>query len=327
MSSRNIFICYRRDDAEGYAGRIYDRLVARFPGRIFRDVDHINPGANFVTVIQERIGACHVLLAIIGRDWLTITEASTKRRRLDLPNDYVRNEIATALQRNIVVIPVLVRGATMPSGEQLPPDIAALSTRSAIEITETDFDHDVRRLIAAIEYALGETQHAPPVARTTNTRRNTCLITGILGAIAAVIVSFLVILGIIGSGLESNPTPTPEVAEAPGSTYRPKEAGATQFNPARSWRVQVEGQPEFQLDMDLPLPNHYQASNELFRSEGTWSYTSPYLRLEGYIQYRGKERQPYAGTVKIDAWDGSRFVGTVTDTEASGSRRVSFKPN
>jgi len=329
MSSRNIFICYRRDDAAGYAGRIYDRLVARFPGRIFRDVEQINPGTNFITVIQERIGACHVLLAIIGRDWLTITEESTKRRRLDLPKDFVRNEIATALQRNIVVIPVLVRGASMPSEEQLPPDIAALSTRSAIEITETDFDHDVRRLITAIEYALGETETVPPVARTSNGGRHTCLIIGILGAIAAVIVGFVVILVIIGSGPEPNPTPTPDVAYSPGPTYRPTgepPSGTPQFDPAGSWKVQVEGQPEFELEMDLPLPNRYIASNELLLSEGTWSYTQPYLRLEGYIRYSGMQEKRYAGEVTIEHWDGSRFVGTVTDTEYQGRRRVSFEP-
>jgi hypothetical protein len=201
-----------------------------------------------------------------------------------------------------------------------------LSTRNAIEITETDFDHDVRRLVAAIEYALGERQYEPPVARTSNAGRNTCLVIGIVGAIAAVIVGVVVILAIMGSGLESNPTP--EVAYSPKPTYSPTgepPSGAPQFDPAGSWTVQVEGQPEFEFDMDLP--NRYHASNDLFVSEGKWTYTQPYLRLQGYIRYSGMQPKRYDGEVTIERWEGSRFVGVVTDTEYSARRKVSFKPN
>src|SRR5688572_4555799 len=150
MSAKNIFICYRRDDAEGYAGRLYDRLNARFPRRVFMDVTGISPGADFTRVISDTVGSCHVLIAIIGRHWATMKDAA-ERRRLDLADDYVRHEIGTALRRNITVIPVLVRGAQMPSREVLPPDLAPLSTRNALEVTDGDFDHDVQRLIEVLE--------------------------------------------------------------------------------------------------------------------------------------------------------------------------------
>jgi len=146
MSAKNIFICYRRDDAEGYAGRLFDRLNYRFPRRVFMDVTGIRPGANFSRVIQETVGSCHVLIAIIGRQWITLKDLATNRPRLELANDYVRHEIATALSRNITVIPVLVRGAEMPSSALLPPDVAPLSLRNALEITDSDFDHDAQRL-------------------------------------------------------------------------------------------------------------------------------------------------------------------------------------
>src|SRR6266850_1945219 len=100
MIMKNVFICYRRDDADGYAGRIYDRLNSRFPGRIFMDVTGIGPGADFTRVIQDRVGACHALIAVIGREWLMMADEHS-RRRLFLENDYVRHEIATALSRNI----------------------------------------------------------------------------------------------------------------------------------------------------------------------------------------------------------------------------------
>ena len=90
MIVKNIFICYRRDDAEGYAGRIFDRLNMRFPNRIFMDVTGISPGADFTRVIQERVGACHALIAIIGKSWLMMADEAS-RRRLFRDDDYVRH--------------------------------------------------------------------------------------------------------------------------------------------------------------------------------------------------------------------------------------------
>jgi TIR domain len=196
MSAKNIFICYRRDDSEGYAGRLYDRLVSRFPGHVFMDVTGISPGADFLRVIQDRVGSCHILIAIIGRQWATVTDASN-RRRLDLPDDYVRHEIATALSRNITVIPVLVRGAEMPARELLPPDLAGLSTRHALQLTDDAFDYQVHRLIEILEVG-GEPRPVPrpPIPR----RRSGCLVFAILGIIAiVVIVVVLFVLGVLSN--------------------------------------------------------------------------------------------------------------------------------
>jgi TIR domain len=197
MSPKNIFICYRRDDAGGYAGRLFDRLNYRFPTRVFMDVTGIRPGADFSRVIQDTVGSCHVLIAIIGRQWITLTDGVTNQRRLDLANDYVRHEIATALSRNITVIPVLVRGAEMPSSELLPPDLAPLSLRNALEITDGDFDHDAQRLVEAVEIACGEPRPIPRAAIQPR-RKNSCLVFT-LGAIVAVgvVVFFLVGLALL----------------------------------------------------------------------------------------------------------------------------------
>ncbi|HEX8071631.1 MAG TPA: toll/interleukin-1 receptor domain-containing protein [Pyrinomonadaceae bacterium] len=114
-----IFISYRRDDTAGHAGRLYDGLSARFgDDLIFMDIDQLEPGEDFVQVIEEAVGSCEILIALIGRSWLTNYDAAG--RRLDNPNDFVRLEIATALARNIRVIPILVQGAQMPRPEDLP---------------------------------------------------------------------------------------------------------------------------------------------------------------------------------------------------------------
>lgn len=155
MSEGNIFISYRREDTSGHAGRIYDRLHARFPGRVFRDVAGINLGEDFVVAIERHVGDCEVFIELIGDRWATVSDPAGKRR-LDDPDDFVRLELATALRRGVTVIPILVNGATMPAASSLPADIAAMTRRNALQITETDFDHDVERLIKRLETIFGK---------------------------------------------------------------------------------------------------------------------------------------------------------------------------
>jgi len=129
---RAIFISYRRDDAAGEAGRLFDDLTAKFgPELVFMDVAGIQPGRDFRKVIDENVASCGVLLAVIGRDWLQAKDESGQRR-LDDPSDFVRLETASALSRNVVVIPVLVRGAAMPRAEQLPEDMRELAFRNGV---------------------------------------------------------------------------------------------------------------------------------------------------------------------------------------------------
>src|SRR6202043_1240578 len=86
-------------------------------------------------------------------------------RRLDDEADYVRLELATALERSIRVIPVLVQGARMPRPEELPADIARLARRNAIELSDARWAYDVDRLSHTIEEVLrGLDLHASAAA-------------------------------------------------------------------------------------------------------------------------------------------------------------------
>jgi uncharacterized protein YecT (DUF1311 family) len=153
-----VFISYRREDSGGFAGRIYDRLTRSLgEENVFFDVDSIAPGVDFVDTLSDRLGRCDALVAVIGRTWLSITDANS-RRRLDDPNDYVRREIGAALERSVRVIPVLVDGATLPKDGDLPEGLAKLIRRQAVEISLTRFDSDVERLIEALS-ALEEDLH------------------------------------------------------------------------------------------------------------------------------------------------------------------------
>jgi len=152
--SGKVFISYRRADSEGYAGRLYDRLSSHFgKGKIFMDVDAIEPGVDFVKEIENAVNSCDVLLALIGPQWLTVSDSQGKLR-LEDPQDFVRIEIATALERGIRVIPALVQGAKIPQSAALPENLKSLARRNTIELSSSRFHADVDKIIQAIERAI-----------------------------------------------------------------------------------------------------------------------------------------------------------------------------
>ena len=161
MAARGgIFISYRRGDAAGHAGRLYDRLRDHFGDeRVFIDVEAIRPGVDFMARIEEAVAACEVLLTLVGRGWATAAHPDG-RRRLDDPADMVRLEIASALRRHVPVIPVLVGGAEMPRPEELPGPLLPLARHNATRIDDARFHDDADRLIAALDQLLS----AEPVA-------------------------------------------------------------------------------------------------------------------------------------------------------------------
>jgi len=156
-----VFISYRRDDSAGEAGRIQDRLEREFGhDLLFMDVDAIPLGMNFVRVLHEEVANCGVLLAVIGPNWLDLRDVNGNRR-LDDPNDFVRIEIAAALQRDIPVIPILLDGAKLPKAAQLPEDLEALALRQDLNVRHTSFQNDLDRLIRQLKARLGQAA-APP---------------------------------------------------------------------------------------------------------------------------------------------------------------------
>jgi hypothetical protein len=103
----------------GVAGRLFDYLAGRFSrDDLFMDVDAMKPGVDFAKQLDNQVSHCRVLLAVIGPHWLDAKD-KIGVRRLDNEKDYVRIELASALKRDIAVIPVLVDGATMPAAESL----------------------------------------------------------------------------------------------------------------------------------------------------------------------------------------------------------------
>jgi hypothetical protein len=200
----SIFISYRREDSGGHAGRLCDRLSARFGGdRVFMDIQDIRPGQNFATSIEETIATCDCVIAVIGPRWL-----ETVRARLQSGDDFVRHEIEAALRRRVLVIPVLVGGARMPPAADLPSALAEVSLLNAVEIRDERFDDDVE----ALETFLANTLHArrsPAVRRGAQGTRH------LRWAIPVVVV----VLAVGGYQMFRSSTPVagdPPVADTPG---------------------------------------------------------------------------------------------------------------
>lgn len=150
-----IFISYRREDSADVTGRIHDHLlqpVGRFlQENIFQDVDSIPFGIDFREHIEATMQNCDVVLVVIGPKWLSVTDSSGNLRLSD-PRDFVRIEVAVALQRGIPVIPLLVMNAKMPTSEDLPEAIRDLAYRNGIEIRrDPDFKGDMARLNTSLK--------------------------------------------------------------------------------------------------------------------------------------------------------------------------------
>ena len=150
-----IFVSYRREGAVGFTGRIKDELERRFGDvEVFRDVDDIAAGEDFVERLDRALQDCRVLIAVIGRSWLTVTNAEGTAR-LHESDDFVRREIGAALSGNVRVIPVLVNGARMPNEADLPDDLKLLARRQAHELTDSRWAYDIGQLGDRIQESLG----------------------------------------------------------------------------------------------------------------------------------------------------------------------------
>jgi formylglycine-generating enzyme required for sulfatase activity len=162
-----IFISYRRDDAAGDARGICDGLVTRF-GRsnVFMDVDTLLIGQRFDVELGKALDACDVLVAVIGPRWMELLTKTAS----DGGRDYVREEIAAALKRGIVVVPIRVghdsRMPPLPASGDLPPDIRDLVLHQRHDVTHEHFRRDVAELITGIQAVRGSEHSGKPWWRT-----------------------------------------------------------------------------------------------------------------------------------------------------------------
>ncbi len=147
-----IFISYRREDSDIWVGRLADELRKHFPAqRIFVDIASIDPGADFVTALEQALASAAAMLVVIGPRWLSATDRQG-RKRLDSPSDFVRQEIAESLRRaGVRVFPLLVNGADMPADEDLAEPLKPLARRQAFELTVRHWANDVAQFVVVLK--------------------------------------------------------------------------------------------------------------------------------------------------------------------------------
>lgn len=150
LMAGKIFINYRRDDERSTAARVRDRLAGVFGGsNVFMDVDNLMAGQRFDKELEKALAETDVFLAVIGPRWMELfAERQTQGGR-----DYVREEIAGALKRGIVVIPVLIERAPLPPSESLPDDIRELILHQKHVVTHEQFGRDLTGLVEAIRFS------------------------------------------------------------------------------------------------------------------------------------------------------------------------------
>ncbi len=240
---KNIFISYRREDSEGFARGLFQSLVGAFgPDHVFMDVEDIGLGVDFVEAIDNSLATCGALLVLIGTQWADCTDGAGNRR-LEDPLDFVRMEVAKALERGVRVIPVLIKGAQMPPPDSLPENLQPIARRQALELRHERWSQDVEHLISALEGALDLTRrdrsHAhitpPTPERPTQTPPRRGWMVGGL-AVAAVIV-----IALLGYGL------LPEKARSPdGHDSAQIELDADEAAKQVSVKSPPEPQPEIE---------------------------------------------------------------------------------
>lgn len=202
----NIFISYRRADSSAYVGRIYDRLVEAFGKKhVFKDVDNIPVGVDFRQVLSREVNKCDIVLVVIGRYWISVTD-DFGRRRIDNPDDFVRIEVASALARpNCLVVPVLLQGAPMPPPNYLPPDLQLLPYKNAAIVRDDpDFHHDLSRLLLGLGVPQKHIMGRPK----RHWKRNFLFF---------ILIAIIIVGGVVGANKLLNPPPASETYQLPTS--------------------------------------------------------------------------------------------------------------
>ncbi len=150
-----VFISYRRQDSSASAHWLAESLqLAYGASSVFIDTDTIRLGQNWTTCIEQALCSATVLMVLIGPNWLHLTD-DHGRRRIDNPNDWVRNEIAFALDSDIQIIPILLSGVKLPVKEALPEDIAEILNFQAFELREGSWSRDKLVLFDALNEYFG----------------------------------------------------------------------------------------------------------------------------------------------------------------------------
>ncbi|MEM6929400.1 MAG: pentapeptide repeat-containing protein, partial [Myxococcota bacterium] len=145
-----VFISYRRSDDPGFTGRLHDHLVYRMPeARFFMDTDAVQMGQTFGPQLARAVQECDAMLVVIGAGWADATTADG-RRRLEIEEDWVRQEIELALLHDRSIVPVLLRETPLPQDDALPSSLRPLLGFTAVRVSHEGFATTSQQLVRTI---------------------------------------------------------------------------------------------------------------------------------------------------------------------------------
>lgn len=142
----DVFINYRTADAAFGAAATYELLAARLDkDQLFLDNQSLAPGAEYPRMLRAALESTHVLLVLIGPNWLSAEPTGTKLL-IERDRDWVRYEIRRSLERKVPIVPVLLDGATLPDPTRLPADVRGLVHYQTVQVRHQHLAADVDRL-------------------------------------------------------------------------------------------------------------------------------------------------------------------------------------
>ena len=316
-----IAISYRRQDSSPVAGRLYDRLQAEFgKGTVFMDFDSIPYGVDFREHIKQTLQRAKVVVAIIGPEWVGSAK-DLSNRRIDDPTDFVRLEVASALENGIPIIPVLINNTPMPEAKNLPPELEGLAFRNGLALdTGIDFHHHADRLIAGIHRVIDPPKEAapgpaPPPMPVTTTRKPSWVVP------ISIVVLLIALAGIAAWYFQTRPrhetiarqetTPVPPRSETPAPTATTPPTAVAATSPGVAPIPSESSTPAVS-----ETPREYVFSGKVGNKEAIFR-----LRFEqgghvvgtytqGGLTYRLEGRHP-KGRMLLDEYTGERLTAHI----------------
>lgn len=328
MSANKIFVSYRRQDASGEAGRLVDHLEEVFGDEsVFLDVETLEAGLDFVQAIDQALNSCKVLIAIIGPHWINIKDADGNLRLFN-EGDFIRIEIAAALERNIRVIPVLVNGAKMPSNSALPEDLKALNRRHAHELSSSRWKYDTDQLIEVLSKII-EPKKKPVDPKPVPSRpmpqpkpkgwfaKNYLWVLGV-----SVVLLVLMAIGSedfqegIEEGYNESVTETTDIGQEysspdPGSTSNPNATPSGQTNVKGGWNLVLGGEVVSFLEInqsseDVTFIEYNLLEMPVGQGTGFWEdgilyldYYNSLMDVSGEFEFQSINEKRLSGTLYI----------------------------
>ena len=124
---------------------MHEYLSGRFgDDRIFFDRSTIESGDVFPDRLRRGVEGCAALLSLIGPEWLDV-RGDDGGRRLDDADDFVRREIALALEQGKKVIPVLFDDTPVPPRARLPDALQVLASCDALTLRGKTYEYQTQR--------------------------------------------------------------------------------------------------------------------------------------------------------------------------------------